>query len=120
VLIDPTNPTTHFTHRTAKDTVCRLIAGLHAAGLRHGDTVCIHSFNSIVYPLVVLAIIGAGGVSVGTNPSYTRHELSHAVKIAKIRFVIAEPEILPNMMMALQENGLDVGQRLFVLDTQPG
>jgi 4-coumarate--CoA ligase len=58
-------------------------------------------------------------VSVGTNPSYTRHELSHAVKIAKIRFVIAEPEILPNMVTALQENDLDVGQRLFILDTQP-
>jgi 4-coumarate--CoA ligase len=59
-------------------------------------------------------------VSVGTNPSYTRHELNHAVKIAKIRFVIAEPEILPNMITALQENDLDVGQRLFILDTQPG
>lgn len=59
-------------------------------------------------------------MSVGTNPSYTRHELSHTAKTAKIRFVIAEPEMLPNMMTALQENGLDVGQRLFVLDTQPG
>jgi long-subunit acyl-CoA synthetase (AMP-forming) len=72
-------------------------------GLQRGDTVCIHSFNSIVYPLIVLAIIGASGVSIGTNPSYTQHELSYAVKVAKVRFVIAEPEILPNVMIALQE-----------------
>jgi hypothetical protein len=59
-------------------------------------------------------------VSFGTDPGYTPHELSQAVKIAKIRFVIAEPVILPNIMTALRENGLDAGQRLFVLDTQPG
>ena len=98
----------------------QLIAGLHTAGLNRGDTVCIHSFNSITYPLLVLAVIGAGGLSVGTNPSYTRHKLSHGVKVAKISFVFAEPEILPNMVAALKENNMDVGNRLFILDTQPG
>jgi 4-coumarate--CoA ligase len=100
--------------------VQKLIAGLHHAGLQRGDTVCIHSFNSITYPLLVLAVVGAGGISVGTNPSYTKHELSHAIKLAKIKFVLSEPEILANVQTALQENGVDVGQRLFILDTQDG
>jgi 4-coumarate--CoA ligase len=120
VLIDPENPSNFYSHTTAKDLVQRLIAGLYNAGLQRGDTVCIHSFNSIAYPLVVLAIIGAGAISVGTNPSYTKHELNHAVNLAKIKFVFAEPEILANIQTALQENGVDIGSRLFILDTQAG
>lgn len=94
-----------------------MIAGLHASGLQPGDTVCIHSFNSLLYPLLILAIIGAGGLSVGTNPSYTAVELSHAVRVAKIKFVLAEPEILPNISTALKENKIDLSSRLFILDT---
>jgi len=120
IFIDPRNPSRYFSHRSAKDLVCRLIAGFKAAGLQSGDTVCVHSFNSLVYPLVILAIIGAGGLSIGTNPSYTRHELNHALRVAKVRFVLAEPEILPNMLAGLKENNLDIGERLFILDTEPG
>ena len=120
VLVDPADPSIHYTHTTACRLVRQLIAGLHAAGLRRGDTVCVHSFNSITYPLLVLAIIGAGGLSVGTNPSYTEYELGHAVKVAKIKFVFAEPEIMSNMTTALRENGIDVGRRLFVFDTIKG
>jgi 4-coumarate--CoA ligase len=119
-LIDPENPSNYYSYTTAKDLVKRLIAGLHNAGLQRGDTVCLSSFNSIAYPLVALAIIGAGGISVGTNPSYTKHELNHAVKLAKIKFVLAEPEIVANVQTALQENGVDVGSRLFILDTHAG
>lgn len=117
VLIDPADPSIYYSHDSARRLVRQLIAGLHAVGLKRGDTVCVHSFNSITYPLLVLAIIGAGGLSVGTNPSYTPHELSHGVKVAKVKFVFAEPEILPNMTKALKENGIDVGQRLFIFDT---
>lgn len=120
VLIDPSDPSISYSHTSALKLVRQLIAGLRALGLREGDTVCLHGFNSITYPLLVLAIIGAGGLSVGTNPSYTRHELSHAVKVAKIKFVIAEPEILANMLTALKDNGIDVGQRLLVFDTVKG
>ena len=79
VLIDPADPSRYYSYRTARQTVRRLIAGLRKAGLQRGDAVCIHSFNSLLYPLLVLAIIGAGGLSVGTNPSYTKHELNHGV-----------------------------------------
>lgn len=120
LLIDPTNPARHFTHRTAKETVQRLIAGFHAAGLNPQDTVCIHAFNSIMYPILILAIIGAGGVAMGTNPSYTQGELDHAIKLAKVRFAIAEPGILDNIMLGLKNNNVDLGDRLFVLDFQEG
>lgn len=117
LFINPANPSEYYTYRTARRLVCQLIAGLKQNGLQPNDTVCIHSFNSLLYPLITLAIIGAGGLSVGTNPSYTRAELSHGVKVAKIKFVLAEPEILPNMLQALKENNIDVGRKLFILDT---
>lgn len=119
ILIDPEDSSRHYTYATARKTVCQLIAGLKASGLQPGDVVCIHSFNSLLYPLLVLAIIGAGGRSTGTNPSYTRGELNHAIKLAKAKFVFAEPEILPNILDALGDNKIDVGKGLFVLDTLP-
>lgn len=116
VLIDPAKPSIHLTYASARQLVRRLIAGLRGVGLKYGDTVCIHSFNSIYYPIIVLAIIGAGGTAIGTNPSYTTHELGHAVRTAHIKYVLAEPEILGNFQVALKENGMDVGERLFILD----
>jgi 4-coumarate--CoA ligase len=68
----------------------------------------------------VLAIIGAGHVFVGTNPSYTVPELTHATKIAKVKLVLTEPEIVTNMQTALAANGVDAGGRVFILDTRPG
>lgn len=117
LYINPANPAEHYSYNTSLKLVRQLIAGLKASGLQRGDTVCIHSFNSLIYPLLILAIIGAGGLSVGTNPSYTQAELGHGVRVAKIKFVLAEPEILPNMLDALRENGSDISNNLFVLDT---
>ncbi|KAK5093380.1 hypothetical protein LTR70_004752 [Exophiala xenobiotica] len=119
LFINPANPSEYYTYNTARLTVCQLIAGLKHAGLQPHDTVCIHSFNSLLYPLLILAILGAGGRSVGTNPSYTKAELSHSVRIAKVKFVLAEPEILSNMQDALRENNIDLTSRLFILDTNP-
>lgn len=117
LYINPANPSEHYTYNQSRTIVRQLIAGLHASGLQPGDTVCIHSFNSLLYPLLILAIIGAGGLSVGTNPSYTAIELAHAIRVARIKYVLAEPEILPNISSALRENKIDLGSRLFILDT---
>jgi acyl-CoA synthetase (AMP-forming)/AMP-acid ligase II len=86
--------------------------------LRKGDTILIHSFNSIHYPILILAIVGAGFVFVGTNPSYTQTELNHAIKIAKVKLVLSEPEILSNFEKALKSNGMNVGDKLLILNTR--
>lgn len=119
VLIDPNDPSRYFSHRTATALVRRLIGGLKAAGLRHGDTVCIHSFNSLVFPMLALAIIGAGGRCTGTNPGYTKHELNHTMRTAKVRFILAEPDVLANVLPSMKENGLDPKVALWILNTQP-
>jgi acyl-CoA synthetase (AMP-forming)/AMP-acid ligase II len=120
VYRDPEDPNHFFSHNLAKALIKRLIAGFRATGLKHGETILVHSFNSIYYPIVILSIIGAGYVFVGTNPSYTQTELNHAIKIAKVKLVLAEPEILPNVESALRSNGVSVGDKLLILNTRKG
>lgn len=52
----------------------------------------------------------------GTNPSYTQRELEHAVRTAKIKFVISEPEIIGNIKSAMSKTGINVGDQLFVFN----
>lgn len=47
IYIDALDPTHHYTHRQARSTVRKLVAGFKAHGLRKGDVVCIHSFNNV-------------------------------------------------------------------------
>ncbi|KIW79463.1 hypothetical protein Z517_06075 [Fonsecaea pedrosoi CBS 271.37] len=116
VLIDPENPSNYISHRDATDLILKLIAGLRAVGVRPGDTVCIHSFNSLYYPIICLAVIGVGAVFVGTNPGYSSYELLHALKIAKVRFVFAEPALSINFHTILPKIRLSVEDNLFLLD----
>ena len=53
--------------------------------------------------MLFLGIIGAGGVFAGTNPSYTPHELIHHIRTSKTKFLITEPEMLENILLAAKE-----------------
>ncbi|KAL8645856.1 MAG: hypothetical protein Q9210_006479 [Variospora velana] len=94
VLIDASDPLCFITFTTARSAVQKLIAGLRAEGLQKGDCVCINAFNDIYYPILMLAIIGAGGVFTGSNPSYTSLELNHQIRVSQAKFLIAEPQML--------------------------
>jgi acyl-CoA synthetase (AMP-forming)/AMP-acid ligase II len=100
LLIDAADPQRVLTGADAKRLIRQLIAGFRAAGVQQGDCIGIHSFNDILYPIIVLGIIGAGAVYAGTNPAYTEYELNHHIKIAKVKFLISEPEILPPLAKA--------------------
>jgi acyl-CoA synthetase (AMP-forming)/AMP-acid ligase II len=56
--------------------------------------------------MLVLAIVGAGGIYTGTNPSYTVMELAHHFKASDAKFVISEPEILAPVLAAVRERGI--------------
>ncbi|GKZ23751.1 hypothetical protein AbraIFM66951_000595 [Aspergillus brasiliensis] len=106
VYIDASDPSRSISWRQARTLVRQLAAGLRAAGLENGDCVCLHSFNDIYYSIVVLGIIAAGGVYMGTNPGYTSHELSYHLRAAQCKFVISEPELLGSMIPAAEGNGI--------------
>ncbi|KAL4894993.1 AMP-binding enzyme [Aspergillus ambiguus] len=103
IYVDVHNPSRSISYNQAQSIIRKLVAGLRAWGVRKGDCVAIHSFNDIYYCMLVLAIVGAGGVYTGTNPSYTTMELAHHFKASQTRFVIGEPEILGPLGGALEE-----------------
>jgi 4-coumarate--CoA ligase len=92
-----------------------LIAGFKAAGLKPGDVVCVHAFNSILYPILCFGIIGAGGVFVGSNPAYKSLELRHLVSATEPKFCVVEAGILENALPAFMT--LVPLARTFVLGT---
>lgn len=49
ILIDALNPQQSVTLQQARQTVRKLVNGLHQHGLEQGDTVCIHLFNSVSF-----------------------------------------------------------------------
>ena len=63
-----------------------------------------HLFNSIFYPIFVLAIIGAGGVVLGTNPTSTAVELEHQFAIGLPGYVITETGGEREPVLRLVEN----------------
>lgn len=94
----------------------KLVAGFRRAGFQAGDCVCLHSFNNIYYPIVVLGIIGAGGIFTGTNPSYTSFELKHHVKSSKACFIVSEPEIVGTISDVARELRIPKSH-ILILDT---
>ncbi|KAF2014491.1 acetyl-CoA synthetase-like protein [Aaosphaeria arxii CBS 175.79] len=74
--------------------VRKLVAGFRAAGLQRGDCFSITSFNDIMYSMVFLGGVGAGGIFSGTNPAYRVHEVRHHIRTAQVKLFIVEPELL--------------------------
>ena len=82
-----------------------MIAGLKRWGVKQGqnDVVCLHAFNDILYTILVLGTIGAGGVFAGTNPAYTTYELVHHIRSAEVKYLITEPEMLGAIVEAADQ-----------------
>jgi len=106
IYIDALEPNNAISARLAHKTIRQLVSGLRALGLKQGDCVNIHSFNSVWYPIEFLGVVAAGGVFAGTNPAYTPHELAHALRTAKVKLVLVAPDLLPPMLKAADEVGL--------------
>ncbi|KAF2476219.1 putative AMP-binding enzyme [Lindgomyces ingoldianus] len=116
IYIDAADPSNSISAAQATTLIRKLVAGFKQAGLENGDTVLIHSFNNIYYPIIVLGIIGFGGVFTGTNPSYTTHELKHAISASKAKCVISEPEILEAITAAAKDVPIP-SSRILVLNS---
>ncbi|KAJ9604741.1 hypothetical protein H2200_010855 [Cladophialophora chaetospira] len=107
VYIDALNPSNSISANQARVIIRQLAAGFHAAGVKPGDVVGVHGFNSINYPMLFLGILAAGAIFVGTNPSYTHYELTHHFKTSLTKYVIAEPELLPAVLEAAKDSNIE-------------
>ena len=65
--------------------------------------------------MLFLGIIAVGAVFVGTNPSYTKFELAHHFKIARVSFVITEPELLSGVLGATEGTSIEK-PRIWIFD----
>ncbi|KAF2107656.1 hypothetical protein BDV96DRAFT_616692 [Lophiotrema nucula] len=97
--------------------VRRLVAGFRAAGLQKGDCFSITSFNDIMYPIVFLGGVGAGGVFSGTNPAYRVHEIRHHIRTAHVKFFIVEPELLDVVVEGAIAEGISK-EKIFIFNVR--
>ncbi|KAL9604359.1 MAG: hypothetical protein Q9219_000547 [cf. Caloplaca sp. 3 TL-2023] len=127
VLVDANNPLRFLTFTTARTVVRKLIAGLRHEGLEKDDCVCINAFNDrsntkanvwqIYYPILMLAIIGAGGRFTGSNPSYTSFELNHHIRVSQAKFLFAEPPMLATTLQSAADCDIPKS-RVFTFETK--
>ena len=76
----------------------------------------IASFNDIMYPMLFLGLVGAGGIFSGSNPAYTPYEIEHHVRTAQVKFVIVEPELLEPILAG--SKGVVDRQNIFIFNVQ--
>jgi long-subunit acyl-CoA synthetase (AMP-forming) len=84
--------------------------------VKNGDCVCVFSFNTLDYPVLVNGIVGFGGVYTGCNPSYTAFELVHHLRSSHAQIVVVEPELLNTCLKAADEVGIPRNRILLFAD----
>lgn len=115
---DLDDPSRTISWRQGRSIVRKLIAGFRAAGLEPGDCVSITSFNDIMYSMLFLGLVGAGGIFSGTNPAYRPYEVQHHIRTAQVKFFVVEPELLPNILDTALAEGIPQ-DRIFIFNTRP-
>ncbi len=119
IYVDANDASNAITAVQAKTLIRQLIAGFTSIGIKKGDNVLIHSFNSIFYPIIVLALIGCGAGVTGTNPGYTVHELTFALKACKAKLLICDPEVLGDVVTTSAKNCNVPMDNIIALDSTP-
>lgn len=70
-----------------------LACGLHhALGVRKGDVVFVLSANSILYPVICLAVLSVGAVITTANPVNTASEIAKQVRDSGAKLAVSAPE----------------------------
>ncbi|KAI4339267.1 hypothetical protein MLD38_024226 [Melastoma candidum] len=76
-----------------------LAAGLYGAiGVRRGDVVFVLAPNSIMYPVICLAVLSVGAILTTANPLNTTSEIAKQVTNSGARFAISAPEELHKLV----------------------
>ncbi|KPI35975.1 putative acyl-coenzyme A synthetase [Cyphellophora attinorum] len=107
-----------LSYNEGKALVRKLVAGFRAAGLKKGDCFALASFNDIMYSMLLLAGVGAGGIFSGCNPAYRPFELRHHIRTAQAKFFIVEPELLETVVEATDAEGIP-RDNIFIFNLKP-
>jgi len=72
----------------------------------------------ILYPILCLAVIGAGGCVTGANPGYTVGEIVHHLSLSRAKFVITQETCAGRGRVAAHQCGIP-SNRTFIFDHGP-
>lgn len=82
-----------LTYAQLHRSITSLAAGLyHGLGLRKGDIVLVLSPNSLLYPIVCLAVLHVGAVITTANPLNTEREIAKQVRDSGAKLAVSAPE----------------------------
>ncbi|OIT36951.1 4-coumarate--coa ligase-like 4, partial [Nicotiana attenuata] len=91
-LIDSAN-NQKLTYAQLQRSIASLATGLyHALGVRKGDVVFVLSPNSLLYPIICLAVLSVGAILSPANPLNTESEIGKQVRLSGAKLAIAAPE----------------------------
>ncbi|OQE44294.1 hypothetical protein PENCOP_c002G07832 [Penicillium coprophilum] len=110
LFIDAEDPSRSFTAAQFRQLVRTLIAGLKAHNVQPGDCVLLHLGNSILYPALFFAIIGAGGVYMGSNPRSQPQEVDHLLSLAEPKLILTTRDALPTVLDSSAARGIHPAQ----------
>ncbi|KAI9656623.1 MAG: hypothetical protein M1821_004830 [Bathelium mastoideum] len=108
VLIDPSidDPHPPITRWQAIEYINELLLDLTRMNISSRETICVHMFNHVLYPILFLATLGAGCKFTGSNPAYTAAELTHHIRTSDAKAVITEEAHRAVITEAAQECGI--------------
>lgn len=96
-LIDSTT-SHHLTYAQLQRSITTLAAGLyHGLGVRKGDVVFLLSPNSLLYPIICLAVLYIGAVITTANPLNTEGEIVKQVRDSGAKLAVSAPEEVPKL-----------------------
>ncbi|WBQ05375.1 AMP-binding protein [Kribbella sp. CA-293567] len=95
----------------------RIAAGFAELGIVHGDTIALHSPNTIIYPAVFYGATRAGATVTTVNALYTAGELHKQLVDSKAKLLVTISLFLPIATAAVE--GTDV-QEILVCDQAEG
>lgn len=95
----------------------RMAAGFAEMGIRHGDTIALHSPNTIIYPAVFYGATRAGATVTTVNALYTVDELHKQLVDSKARLLVTISLFLPIATAAVKDTEVE---EILVCDAAEG
>ena len=95
----------------------RMAAGFAEMGIKHGDTIALHSPNTIIYPAVFYGATRAGATVTTVNALYNASELNKQLIDSKARLLVTISLFLPVATAAIEGTAVE---EILVCDTAEG
>ncbi len=104
-----TSASRRITYGEYGELVCTVARGLTVAGLKPGEVVAIHSFNSWEFCAAYHAITLAGGIPTLLNPSYREREIRYQLENSGAAMLISDGVLLSDVNL----EGLPILRRVY-------